>query len=442
MSTVTDTRPARLLDLAEQHDGAPDGALTLAHRSSAPVTFAKGDPDLVVGVEVLKAGVFNGDTQITDADLMAYAARFHDLAGTFTPPHRLDHSWDVLSVVGWYEDLRVEDRPDATTGETVAKLVGDFRIVGTPDERERLRQWIKGGKLRNISSELMPYRTNTGREYARVFAGAAFVDIPAVEGLAPITLRRDAVALGSRNDEEGATVPTDDKPAEGTETPETVTPAETPEAAPETQEVPVETETREPADDDETDPAEDPTTADGITLGDPEEEPAPAGDTPEDPAPDDLRAVSDPDLVATLRAAGVTLTADQEATLGRTLEAELSRRQTAAERFRTYQARGVVPLAVADRVQTLLNHRDPAVSDGVAAILDLASPPVTLGAHLGDLASERAEDDTRTTPAELREMDRAEFGNAWANLTPEQRRTTEYVEAYRAVMDVAPTITV
>ncbi len=424
MTTSTDTRPRRLLDAAEH--ARPD-TLRIAEPLTDRLELADGDPDLVKRVALLKVGTFNGTVEVTAEDLDLFTARFRELAesGTFVPPMRLDHSWDVLSVVGWFEDLYVETHPDPTNGDAPTPyLLGDFRIVGTDEERETLRAWIKGGKLRNRSSEIMPYRTNNGREYARVFAGCAFVDIPAVEGLAPITLRRDpaTLSLDSTDTGRGAAVADSTEQDKTTEPDgDVVTPADT------TSDGGSSSSATSAPSADTPDDAED-----GSTVGDPEPEPEATGGEEEESTPREPEQLRASGLEAALRAAGLDgLEGDKLAAVRAAFDREVLRERTADERLTRYRDKGVIPLSVADRVEALLRHDDDNVRDSVAALLDLASPRVPLGDHAGTQTSPEPGDGSTITPDELRGLSGDALGEAWAALSRDQRKAPEYRDAYR-----------
>jgi hypothetical protein len=387
------------------------------------ITFAAGDADLIVGMAVCKPGVFNGVFEVTRDDLDAWVARFEELRGVLRPPMRLDHGWSVTEVIGRFEALRVENRPDpAAGGAVVPMLVGDWRIVGTPDERRLIREWIKGDKLNERSSEFWSYRTNVGAEYPSVFAGCAFVDIPAVEGLGAITLRRAGGTL-SATPEEGAHMadeqptPTDDD-VETPPTGDTVTPAggDVADAADET-------------------PASDPHDVDPDGTGDPADD---AGDPPADaepePADDDAPSGEVPptELAAQLRAAGVT-DADALRTIEAAVELRVARRLEAETRLSAHTARGVIPLGVRPQVEALLRHDDQAVRDGIDALLAATAAPVKLRAEAGTLSATVPSEGGATSPDELRELSATELGPVWAALTSEQRKSPEYLAAYRAV---------
>jgi hypothetical protein len=368
---TTTTEHAADIDLGR------DRAITLRlDRSAGGIEFAKDDPDLIVGIPVVKPGTFNGTFVVEETDLLAWAERFNQLRGVFRPPMREDHSWSVSQVLGRYVDLRVEDRLDETVGVEVPMLVGDIRLVGTAQERADTRERILSGKYDERSSEFYPYRTNAGVEYPSVFMGAAFVDIPAVEGLGAITLRRDTLT-NDRTTDQGATVPETDEQDEQQPT----APLDTP--------TPTDPVTSEPT----TPPA---TTEEH--AGHPAEVDAPDDDAPElgdDPTADDPEthtgapAADQPagDLRAALRAAGV---ADEVLLrrVEREVEERTTRRVELAHRMTTFTDKGVIPMKLRGQVEALLGHDDKSVRDGVAALLDAARPPVALRDTRGTQTSE------------------------------------------------------
>jgi hypothetical protein len=412
----------------------PTSAVHLAHLGTTTgVDLAAGDRDLLVGVSVVKPGIFNGVFEVTRDDLDAWVQRFGELLTTFRPPMRLDHSWNIMSVIGRFEALRVENRPDESAGGTVVPmLVGDIRLVGTPEENAQIKAWIKSGKLLERSSEFWSYRTNTGAEYPSVFAGCAFVDIPAVEGLGSITLRREGATLASNG-----TTPTGD----ATVTALTTDPAPTdapPASADElgVDEVvgtppPVDD---EPAGDEPVEPVEEDTDeADEVVVCD---DPADEVEVEEEAPPVDDTPVAPPaDLAAAL--SGVNLSREQLAAIDAHVAARVALRVEADNRLARFTDKGVIPLAVRPQVEALLRHGDAQVRDGIAALLDIATSPVALKARLGAQtpAPVQPREDGTLTPSELRELERGEeFGKAWAALTTDQRSDADYLAAYRAVM--------
>jgi hypothetical protein len=142
-------------------------------------------------VDVLKTGEFNG-LQLVDGDLMAMVERFAALReAVFAPPFRLDHSWSIYDVVGWFDALETYQRVDESDGLAKTFLKAEIRITGSINvEVDAVLSAIKRGALDPRSSELGYYRTNAGTEYPMVFYGAAFVDIPAVEGLGGVKLSK------------------------------------------------------------------------------------------------------------------------------------------------------------------------------------------------------------------------------------------------------------
>lgn len=156
---------------------------TLKKNSDGSVTI----PD----VDVLKTGEFNG-LAIVDGDLMAMVERFTMLReNTFTPPFRLDHSWSIYDVVGWFDALDTYQRVDESDGLSKTYLRAAIRITGSINVTvDQVLAAIKIGALDPRSSELGYYRTNAGVELPMVFYGAAFVDIPAVEGLGGVKLSK------------------------------------------------------------------------------------------------------------------------------------------------------------------------------------------------------------------------------------------------------------
>jgi hypothetical protein len=192
------TTPTLAFDrLAEQAVSARGGAdlyrFGLSDRIPDSAFAANGDGSVTIsGLDLLKAGTFNG-LSLLNEDLDAMAQRFAQLAdaGIFLPPFRLDHSWSILSVVGWFEGIETYTRVDTTDSMEKTFLRGDVRITGSVDYKPaQIVDAIKRGALTNRSSELGYYVTNSGLELPLVFYGCAFVDIPAVEGLAPVSLSR------------------------------------------------------------------------------------------------------------------------------------------------------------------------------------------------------------------------------------------------------------
>lgn len=385
-------------------ESAPhDDVDILRHATHDTVTLAAADQDLIVGMAVVKPGVFNGVFEVTRDDLDAWVARFEELRGTFRPPMRLDHGWSVTEVIGRFEALRVENRTDDSAGGTVVPmLVGDWRIVGTPDERKAIREWIKGDRLNERSSEFRPYRTNTGAEYPSIFAGCAFVDIPAVEGLGAITLRRQTATLAAGAPD----APEETGPMADEQTPEV-------DETPTTQDQPEQEATSE---------------ADGIVIAQPEPEVEPEAEL--EPEPEEPQ-----ELAARLRSQGIALDARTLAAIDSVVNQLAADRAQADERIARFRAAGVLVPAIADTATALLRHPDPEVRDGIAAVLDIARPPVALRQVEGVTTSpEPGAGDGAISPSELRELDTIAFAKAWQELSPTQRKAQEYRDAYDAVV--------
>lgn len=163
-------------------------------RSVADVTTLKkaGDGSVTIpDVDVLKTGEFNG-LQLVDGDLMAMVERFNLLReNVFTPPFRLDHSWSIYDVIGWFDGLETYQRVDESDGMGKTFLKASIRITGSINVGvDVVLDAIRRGAIEPRSSELGYYRTNAGQEFPLVYYGAAYVDIPAVEGLGGVKLSR------------------------------------------------------------------------------------------------------------------------------------------------------------------------------------------------------------------------------------------------------------
>jgi hypothetical protein len=404
----------RVTDAAAAIDPAGEtGVVTLRGVTGANLA---ADSDVIVGVALVKPGTFNGYFEVNRENLDAWVARFGELyPDTFEPPMRLNHSWDIESVIGWFTELRVENRPDAAAGGTVVPmLVGDLRLVGTPAENAQVKAWIKSGKLSKVSSEFWPYHTNAGVEYPSVFAGAAFVDIPAAEGLGPIALRRATLDRSSSTDTpEGTTVSdTTAAPATDEDAPvidvDDLTPDETAGA-------------------DAVGDAPTATDEDAPVIGD-DPEPEPTVEPVVEPDP---TVELDADLTAGLTAIGANLSNEQRAQLAAEIDRRVALRVEADTRLAAFSAKGVIPLKVRDKVEALLRHPDADVRDGLAALLDVARPPVTLRSPAGVHGNEPTNADGTPTPAELSAMDFDTYTEAWAALTSAQRNAAEYLAVYR-----------
>jgi hypothetical protein len=81
-------------------------------------------------------------------------------------------------VVGWHNSLRTEERVSPVDQQKYTYLLATYDIL---DEQAQTN--IESGLWRNRSSEVGTYISNSEAEFFPVYAGFAYVDIPAVEGL-------------------------------------------------------------------------------------------------------------------------------------------------------------------------------------------------------------------------------------------------------------------
>lgn len=369
-----------------QH-AAPDN---VAHLHGGVQLAADDSPDILRGVAVVKPGLFNGVFEVTAEDIDAWVQRFDELRGVFRPPMRLDHSWEVMNVIGRFVELYRENRVDESQGGVVVPmLVGDVQLVGTPEENARIKAWVKSGKLDERSSEFYPYRTNTQAEYPSVFAGCAFVDIPAVEGLGSITLRRAGATLSATDTEGTPMTATTDAPATDPEVDPNAAPVEDPAPAAD----PAAVEEPAPTDPVE-DPEQDPDEGDGELVD-------PAGNVP--PAQ--------------------SLALNRDADIEAEVERRVALRLESEQRLTTLRSRGVLTPAVTGHAEALLRHTDQAVRDAAFAVLDAQRPPVKLGAVAGTLGtvSSGAPAGDRTTEVIHLDMTREDATSAYLALDADGR---------------------
>jgi hypothetical protein len=369
----------------------------------------------------------------------------------FLPPFRLDHSWSIHSVIGWFEELETYVRVDETDGVSKLFLRGDIRITGSVEiEPAKIVAAIKRGALRPRSSELGYYVTNAGTELPLVYYGCAFVDIPAVEGLAPVSLARTRTSAPHKITDLTA-------PPEGTATMDpdklarlatlraatTLSDEETverDELEAEADAAGVEVPDEEPAggepdpnpaDDDAT--AEDAGDATEVEAGEESDavreelEEAAAGDDDlvDEPGPDDDSS-SDDDAVEVEEdpEPAPPVAGGDEADELRRLRAEvatLRSEQTTREiaRFRTA---GVIVAANETAATTLLSHDDEGVRRAAATLLENVPSTVVLDRRRGrtSLSSEGNGSGEAGTVIRLG-MTADEVGDLWSSLTPEQR---------------------
>jgi hypothetical protein len=353
-------------------------------RSSGPLSRTVGDVTqlakasdgsvTIPDVDVLKTGEFNG-LALVDGDLSAMVERFAALRdNVFAPPFRLDHSWSIRDVVGWFDALETYRRVDESDGVEKTYLKSTIRVTGSIDVTvDQVLSAIKRGALNPRSSELGYYRTNAGIEYPMVFYGAAFVDIPAVEGLGGVKL--------SKRPEPGRVVNlnTEREPAMSEQTTET-TPAATPA-------------TEAPA---TTSPATDAPS----TSTTPGTEATPATDPAKDAENEALRK-----QVARLR-------------------------QSEADRnIETFSKAGVIVKANRDAAVALLSHTDDEVRDLTVSLLSHTSGVVKLDVRAGQQNSTDSTDSTTNTAGleMFSDPDRPieEVGALWAALSKDERKAHE-----------------
>lgn len=150
-----------------------------------------GSGNLILeGVAVFRSGTFRDSMgfqhQWEPEHMTQMVDNFSILAsrGIITSvPIRSDHvgflDSSLKSVVGYHTGIRTEERVNTVSGEACTYLLADMEIID-PDAIQR----IESGLWRNLSSEIGTYLTNAEAEYWPVYMGVAFVDFPAVEGLA------------------------------------------------------------------------------------------------------------------------------------------------------------------------------------------------------------------------------------------------------------------
>ena len=153
--------------------------------TNSPIEFAKGK--LLKGVEIFKAGVYRGK-KYTKADLEKMVNNFNSLKRKNIFPNvpvRVDHTSSASDLAGYIEKIRVKGK----------KLVADLDIT-----EDNIYKKIKKTTLRSRSVEIGTYEDNKGNEYYPVIFGVAWVDIPQVEGLAPVfAYSKDAKIINLNN---------------------------------------------------------------------------------------------------------------------------------------------------------------------------------------------------------------------------------------------------
>lgn len=100
-------------------------------------------------------------------------------------PVRLGHAGFLINglpgagaFVGWHTALVTEKYKAPHDGVEYDYVFADYEILDSKAAED-----YENGLLRNRSAEIIPYFTNSEAEFWPTYAGFAFVDIPAVEGL-------------------------------------------------------------------------------------------------------------------------------------------------------------------------------------------------------------------------------------------------------------------
>lgn len=167
-----------------------DGALSgvTKYRKVDPKT---GTSNLILeGVAVFRSGTFRdsmGFQHVWEVEHMTQMVDNHvALSGRGILAHipvRKDHvgflDSSLNSVIGYNTNVRTEARMNTISGEMCTYLLADMEII----DEDAIKK-IESGLWRNLSSEIGTYLTNAEAEYWPVYMGVAFVDFPAVEGLA------------------------------------------------------------------------------------------------------------------------------------------------------------------------------------------------------------------------------------------------------------------
>ena len=134
--------------------------------------------NIVRDIEILRTGTFR-DTfgrkfSYSEGDLDEIVANFYELrqSGSFpNVPVRLNHNRDVMSVAGYITELR---------------RVGDRLVADQEFTEPHALEMLRNGTLRERSIEAGPFKTVDGTLYKNVLLGVAWVDIGAVDKLAPV----------------------------------------------------------------------------------------------------------------------------------------------------------------------------------------------------------------------------------------------------------------
>jgi len=135
--------------------------------------FSKNNGKELKGVEIFKAGTYRGK-KYTNKDIDQMVKNFNLLKNKKIFPNvpiRVDHSTSASDLAGYIKNVRRKGN----------KLIADMDIT-----EEEVYNKIKRTTLRSRSIEIGTYEDNKGNTYYPIIYGVAWVDIPQVEGLAPV----------------------------------------------------------------------------------------------------------------------------------------------------------------------------------------------------------------------------------------------------------------
>lgn len=132
----------------------------------------------------------------------------------------------IDSLIGYHTGLRTEKRTNQVDGEEYVFLFGSYEILD-PEAMTK----ISSGLWRNLSAEVGSFLSNNETEFWPVYQGVAYVDIPAVEGLAsfskyPGVGEKFSIMLGSEKEAPVSGDTNNGTQPQGTQTPPAAPPAQ------------------------------------------------------------------------------------------------------------------------------------------------------------------------------------------------------------------------
>jgi len=165
------------------------GDATWFGKSSHARDVSGGDVLRVTGVPIFRSGTFRDSYGIQHTweklHIQQLVANFRYLreTGIFrNVPLRAGHEGlfegGMGHLIGYFDDLRVEDFENPVSGKKESYVIGDFTVSD-----EAAAKNISGGFWRERSAEIGHFTSNDEAEYWPVLCGAAYVDVGAVEGL-------------------------------------------------------------------------------------------------------------------------------------------------------------------------------------------------------------------------------------------------------------------